>query len=548
MKMKIPIWTEYRENKTARFQAETNLIHERTVALKTMRESSAKTLDAIMKTAAAPVMSLNDELYGDTSPYSSQIWENNTTFARRQSRIAYWDSPPAQAMIGRFVDLVHGPRLELQAAPIFDIIPGAPQERETQQELIKNIEQRYRLWAKSKKSDETGKMNHHQRSRENFKNLLIDGEYFCILRYSQSRKRNPLTIQYIKPENMMRSGSQVASGNTESNGIEYNSKGQEVAYHVYSSSTGKSVRIQKTGTRSGRTFVIHVELDGGVGILAGIIQELTKLADFQALEIQAAVINALFAVWVETEIGGTNKDLVNKQGISGITTDFDTGERVNISEFEAKMNTTQFQRGGVIAQGMGEGQKLHSFDTKRPTANFEAFYKATLRNLFSAKGMPYDVAMYDPEASYSAIRANLLLFWNKVMTLRSDHITDYEDVIYTMWLWGEIDNRNIVAPGYEDERYQDAWSNANFIGPARPDIDPKRSFDAHKGEVDEGFKTNQQVASERGGGDFSENIKRLTGENKAKAEANTPIVTLNNTTYANSKSETVSTSKVEEEQ
>ena len=541
---KINFIDNIRMKKSNRKKAENSLIVERTNAIKNLREASSKALTAMMEMASTPTMSLNSELYG-SKPYSSDIWSNNTAYARRQCRIAESQSPAAQAMILQFGSMVIGPRLELQAAPVWGLIPGAPIDLEKQQKIVKNIEQRFRLWAKNKKSDYEENNNHYKRSRRNFHSLLLDGEYFEIYRYTQTRKRNPLTVQFIKPENIQRSTSIVSSGNTESEGIEYNSKGIAVAYHVYNPTTSKSTRVLKTGPKSGRTFVIHNKLGNGrrgVGILAGIITELTKLADFQALEIQAAVINALFAVVVETEIGGDPKPLVNKQGISG-STYTDTVDYPSASEFEAKLNSTDFAHGGSIVQGMGEGQKLKSFDTKRPTANFEQFFKATLRNLLSAKGMPYDVAMYDPEASYSAIRSNLLIFWNRVMTLRFDHSTDYEDVEYRMWMYGEVDNGNIIAPGWSDETIQDAWCNAKWTGPQRPDIDPKKSADAAEIEVKNGWKTDSMTTAERGGGDWEENMQRKGTENKLKAKANEPLVVQDKTTYANSKSETKTESK-----
>ncbi|MCK5603251.1 hypothetical protein KAR91_15315, partial [Candidatus Pacearchaeota archaeon] len=156
------------------------------------------------------------------------------------------------------------------------------------------------------------------------------------------------------------------------------------------------------------------------------------------------------------------------------------------------------------------------------------------------------VADYEFDGSYSAARGELLVFWNRVMTLRFDHSTDYESVIYQMWLWGEVDRDIFDMPGWENEEIRDAWSNANFSGPQRPDIDPLQSFKAAEGEVKEGFKTNQQTTSERGGGDFDENIERLIAENKKKAEANEPLITLEKTSHSFSNNVTESTTTTEE--
>jgi lambda family phage portal protein len=530
------------------YRANISASRARTQAIEKSAEQTTKAFNAILENASKPVMSLNDELYGKQQPYNTDIWQSNGATTRRVSRIAHSQSPAAQALTGRFADLVYGTNLELQAQPFFDLIPGSPSIVPEQQAIVKNIERRWWLWAKSKNSDYEQDKSYFEKSRQNFEKLLIDGEYFLLLRYSQSRKKNPLTVQYVRPENIQRIGSQVAQGNTECDGIEYDSRGVAVAYHVIDSVAGQSMRVLRYGTKSGRTFVIHVKLGSerrGIGILAGIISELTKLSDFQALEIQAAVINALFAVWVETPIGGENKSVIGKNGIGGIKTNADQRRLApNVSEYEARLNSTDFDQGGIIVQNMGEGQKLNSFDTKRPTANFEQFFNTVKRNLYSAKGMSLAVADYNFNGSYSAARGELLVFWIRVMTLRFDSIMQRENEVYKMWLWGEIDNGNIPDYGYADEFTRDAFSNAEWTGPSQPDIDPLRSVKAHEVEAKNGWKTDEKIAAERGGGSFDDNIARKAIENKAKADANEPLMVQEKTTYSNSiaKTESKSTS------
>ena len=67
------------------------------------------------------------------------------------------------------------------------------------------------------------------------------------------------------------------------------------------------------------------------------------------------------------EIGGETKNVIPKTGVSGVNNiDTPTSVYFDDSEFEAQLKKTRFDSGGVILQGAGEGQKLHSFDTKRP--------------------------------------------------------------------------------------------------------------------------------------------------------------------------------------
>ena len=61
------------------------------------------------------------------------------------------------------------------------------------------------------------------------------------------------------------------------------------------------------------------------------------------------------------------------------------------------------------------------------------------------------------------------------------------------------------------------------------------------------WKTDQQIAAERSGSDFDENVQRKFTENNAKAKANESIVRLEKTTYSESRNVTESTTVSKDE-
>ena len=187
----------------------------------------------------------------------------NTNYkARVLSRATYNESPIAQGLVNTINTLTLGFGLELESQPIWDLIPGAakwPDEKKAA--WMKKVEARYKVWGKRKSVSYDEQMSRNEQEQSEFESLLIDGEYFELYRYSANTKKNPMTIQMIKPEDVRNpTGSIVASANFEENGIEYNNKGVPVAYHIYDYSTQKTVRVLKKGTRSGRIFVNHVKL------------------------------------------------------------------------------------------------------------------------------------------------------------------------------------------------------------------------------------------------------------------------------------------------
>jgi len=467
-----------------------------------------------------PKNALSPDLYADLFSGSNAgagntgWWAANTSKLRHVSRIAYWDSETGRSMINRLVDTVVGSKLELQAAPNWLVLDNPLfSDKETRKAWSQKTEAHFKNWAKQKNVDRLKERNLYKMMRTAFFYLLRDGEYFIVLRYSPSRNKNPLSLQFIPPENI--SGGTPKKGNRVLDGIEYNEHDEAVAYHIYDEKDRKTKRITKTGPKSGLTFVIHNYIKEnekqrrGIPMLSKSIPGLTKLADYQILELQAAVINALFAVWVKPPKDTDGRETIPTEGItSKLNTPQTKG--VSLSDWESKIEKTDMSQGGLVVENIPAGHELESFDTKRPNTGFAGFCKEVKKSITASESIPVSVADFDFDDSYSSIRGQLLLFWNTVTKFRDDHSWDFCDEILKMWLWGEIRNQKIEAPGWENEELRNAWSNATWNGNQRPDIDPLKSVNAHEKELMLSLKTFQRATAERGGGDFDENLEANT--------------------------------------
>ena len=468
--------------------------------------------------------SFPDELYnsGIKSGPNAGILLHSNDMARRHSRIAHNQSPVAQSITTTINTLVVGKGLDLEAQPIWRLIPAFANIMqatiEPRAEWMKTVESKYMLWAKRKTVSYDEQMNRNQQEQEIFKRLLIDGEYFEVYRYSANTKRNPMTIQLIRAEDVRTpSGSRITQGNTEEFGIEYNAKGIAVAYHIYDHLKNHTIRVLKKGPRSGRIFVNHVKLGSnrrGVGIIAPMVTELMKLGDYEVLELQAAIVNALYAVWVETPEGEEGVPTVNK----GIGDESMSPTTVTAESWLQDRKEIDYTQGGLQVDALPGGYKINSHDTKRPNVNFGNFMDQVKKNLASSINMPISVIDKQFQNNYSASRGELILAWYEIDKYRFNQgMTN--DLVYRMWIWGEIQNGKILAPGFfDDEEIQDAWVNAKWVGNQRPDIDPLRSVKANTEEQDRAYKTGKQITTERGGGDYDENLERVKEEKKKISE------------------------------
>jgi len=542
--LKIPFLSDYIDEK----KRSNEIARERIQLQKDMNEARKEAFKSIMSLTTVE-KSLSDELYGGNvgQQYKIGSWALPIEQMRRKSRIAYWDSSFARSIIDRWVQIVVGKGLALESQPAWGMIKGF-ESQESRQQIIDTIETRFNVWAKSKKVHYMQEFNLDKLVNLAFFYWLYDGEFFAIFRYTNTgRGRNPLTIELIAPENIKATSSQKdkGNGNTISDGIEYDQRGVAVAYHVLNSKTGDSVRIPKFGARSGRQIVYHnynkknERQRRGVPLLSGEISEITQLADAQQLEVIATRINAMFAAWVEPPEDSDGRETISGGARKKTTKALDT-ETGDI--YDSKVEKISMDHGGIIIDQLPAGHKIHSFDTKRPNVNFAEFANSVKRNIAAGAGIALSLVDYNYSQQYSSARGENIIQWYKVKEFQNHVPADFLSVIYKMWMWGEVDGGKFSLPGFNDEEIRDAWCNANWRGHTLPDIDPKKSMDAHKMEIEEGIKHRQRVASERDGGNVSDNIDRLKKENDSLAEARRLIMEVEKTTYSNSKAETISES------
>jgi len=141
----------------------------------------------------ASISTLESELYpaaekSQNSMYrTSALYSGDNRRLQRLSRIALFESPTGRALVDRIAESVVGAGLMLRPQPMWDLIPGAPTEDEDRASWVRNVEHRYRLWAKSYRPEYNTRRNLYQLSRAVFDYLVQDGEYFVLFRHATAR-------------------------------------------------------------------------------------------------------------------------------------------------------------------------------------------------------------------------------------------------------------------------------------------------------------------------------------------------------------------------
>ena len=148
-----------------------------------------------------------------------------------------------------------------------------------------------------------------------------------------------------------------------------------------------------------------------------------------------------------------------------------------------------------------------------PTPGFDTFVKVLCKEIGAALGIPYDVLLKEFNASYSASRAALMEAWETFRMRRQTLVDKFCQPLYETWLSEAVALGRISAPGFfTDPIIRAAYCKAQWLGPVQGQLDPTKEVKADILAVQHGFKTNEQVTREHGGGDWNENMETLARE------------------------------------
>ena len=95
---------------------------------------------------------------------------------------------------------------------------------------------------------------------------------------------------------------------------------------------------------------------------------------------------------------------------------------------------------------------------------------------------------------------------------RAQMVSDFLTPVYRAWLTAEVASGRIVAHGWTDPHRRAAWLQARWNGCPMPDIDPLKSANAAKVNIETGALTLDNRARELNGSDGASNRAKLRRE------------------------------------
>lgn len=398
---------------------------------------------------------------------------------RGRSRDLVRNTPLATGAVETVVSHTVGSGLSLKARPDWQRLGMTEDQADN---WVETVQGEFNLWAGSYYCDATRTQNFYGLQELMLRSQLESGDSFALLPILPDR-HSPYatTIQVIEADRIASPPQSQVPNMALAAGVELDDNGAPTGYWIANRHPGsyivgadiKFTRYAAYGELTGRRNVIHCfrrtrpDQRRGVPFLAPVIEQFKMLDRYSEAELMAAVVGALFTVFVTSEAG------------DGLT-DTSGGK---------KGDDLQLGSGTVV--DLAPGEKVTPATVTRPNANFHPFVEAISQQIGVAIGVPYEVLVKHFTASYSASRAALMEAFHFYLSRRQFLSGQFCDPAYEAWMEEAVILGRVNAPGFfsADPAIRRAYLQADWIGDAMAQLDPEKEVNAAAKRVEIGIAT-----------------------------------------------------------
>lgn len=469
------------------------------------------------------------------APNEDINWNNQ--LLRERSRVLYMSSAIATSAINTARTKVVGPGLSLQSTINRQTLGLTAEEAK---EWEKKVEAEWRLWAEDRRGcDALGMNNFIGLQQLAFKSSILSGDCFALIQREDPTRNHPysLRIRLLEADRISTPNNansqyfwscdgivpegEIGAGNRIFDGVEVDSRGRVVAYHICSQYPKQFTgieptwcRIPATGGQLDEPNILQImtaerpDQYRGVPFLAQSIESILQLRRYKAAELDKAHNQACCTWWIETD-SDPSEFPFNETGAGDIQgMPVESPQMDNLSR-----SPNQYEFGSGMIMVLNSGEKIHMTESTVPTAEYESFVRTNERDIGAQLGIPYDVLIKEFNSSYSASRGALLEADAVIKMLRAWFVDSFCTPVYEMWLAEAVATGRIKAAGFfDDPLIRKSWSGARWIGPVQGQLDPKKEVQAAILQTSHAIKTHEQVTRELGGGDWEENMEQVSRE------------------------------------
>lgn len=496
---------------------------------------------AVRRAAARTALELVNSGYGNyganTTKKSMRGWmyyggsakediEDNIDVLRQRSRDAYMGIPIAAAALKTLrTNVVAG---GLMPSPQIDAdFLGLTNEQA--EALQAQVLREFSLWADTPVCDADRMDNFYKLQQLAFLSYLMNGDAIALLPVKeQPGSPYSLRVRIIEadrvcsPNGYDRLTPCVVAGRDVYSivqGVETDESGTVVAYwisnrHPLASLSTQAgalewTRVEAYGT-TGRPNVLHVmnrERAGqlrGVPILAPVLEALKQLGRYTDAEITAAVISAMFTVFIKSATVQNGKPI---------------GEMLPPDVLIDAQDQSSIELGAGAVVALNPGEDVEFADPKHPNSGYDTFFNAMVVEIAAGLEIPPEVVLKQFTKNFSSARGSLNEFWRTCGMMRDWFADDFCQPIYEAFFAEAVARGRIKAPGFfADPAIRKAYTDCKWNGPSRTALNPSQEVEAAIKRVDAGFSTAEEETAQLTGGDYNRNIRKRVIEAQRKRE------------------------------
>lgn len=435
---------------------------------------------------------------------------------RARSRALMMNAPLAAGGVNTVVTNVVGTGLRAQARIDREILSGIAGSSEAEFDALeRSIEREFRLWAESPDCDAARTQDFAGLQDLVLRSALESGDVFVVRRFLERGTRYGTALQLIEGD---RCANPVGQADTAemAGGVRRDAYGAPQAYRFLQRHPGSTYagvyngaadEIMAFSPSSGLRQVYHVyhkrrpDQTRGMPYLAPVIESLRQLDQYREAELMAAVVGAMFTVFVKTEDGDDLAPMEPTSETGGATTDDD------------------YKLGPGAVLSLANRQSIETATPGRPNAAFDPFVQAVLRQVGVALELPFEILIKHFTASYSAAQAAIVEAWKFFRARRSWLVTTMCRPVYEAVIYEAVSRGRIQAPGFlADPFLRAAYLGCEWVGPPRGQINQLVEVEAAEKRVDMGVTTLADETAEMTGGDWERKHPQSVKEHRARVE------------------------------
>ena len=348
---------------------------------------------------------------------------------------------------------------------------------------------------------------------------LACGEVLATSEWMRGRDRPYQTaIQMVEPHRLCNPGDQAYDFERVRGGIRFSAMGEPLGYFIRRGSPGLMWQARdaykwsyvKARTPTGRPQVMHIMEQQRAGQSRGISQMVAALKEmritkrFRDVTLQNAVVNASFAASIESEFppAAVFESLGGGDVGAGVV-DYATQFLGAVQQFAG--NARNMSIDGVRIPHLMPGTKLNMLPMGTPGGVGSEFESSLLRYIAANLDVSYEQLSKDySETNYSSARAGMIETW-KAMQSRKRMVADrLATTTFRLWFeeavnLGDLEcMKSAKLPNMYDRLMMEAYTNCDWIGAGRGQIDELKETQASVLKLKNGLGTYEEELGRQG--------------------------------------------------